>query len=139
MTAPGLHETRRDGVLWWTLDQPQRRNAVGPDALRWIAQRCATLNGEVVVLTSPLTASAAEAFLLAITEVTDATVVGGRSFGEFSDAIDWTLPDGTELTLSMETYTTLDGENYEAVGVPVDVPASLTSTVDVALETLAGS
>lgn len=51
MTAPGLHETRRDGVLWWTLDQPQRRNAVGPDALRWIAQRCATLNGEVVVLT----------------------------------------------------------------------------------------
>ena len=69
----------------------------------------------------------------------DAIVVGGPSFGEFSDAIDWTLPDGTELTLSMETYTTLDGENYEAVGVPVDVPASLTSTVDVALETLAGS
>ncbi len=96
-------------------------------------------HGEIVVLTSPMTASAAEAFLLAITEVTDAIVVGGPSFGEFSDAIDWTLPDGTELTLSMETYTTLDGENYEAVGVPVDVPASLTSTVDVALETLAGS
>ncbi len=50
MNAPGLREESRDGALWWTLDNPQRRNAVGPDALRWIAQRCETLRGESVVL-----------------------------------------------------------------------------------------
>lgn len=50
MSAPGLREEHRDGALWWTLDRPERRNAVGPDALRWITQRCATLRGETVVL-----------------------------------------------------------------------------------------
>lgn len=50
MSAPGLREESRDGALWWTLDKPERRNAVGPDALRWIVQRCATLRGETVVL-----------------------------------------------------------------------------------------
>lgn len=51
MNAPGLRETQRGGALWWTLDQPRRRNAVGPDALRWITARCAALEGETVVLT----------------------------------------------------------------------------------------
>lgn len=50
MSGLGLREESRDGALWWTLDKPERRNAVGPDALRWIARRCATLCGETVVL-----------------------------------------------------------------------------------------
>lgn len=50
MSAPGLREEGRDGALWWTLDKPERHNAVGPDALRWITQRCGTLRGETVVL-----------------------------------------------------------------------------------------
>ena len=50
MSATGLREESRDGALWWTLDKPERRNAVGPDALRWISRRCAQLRGEVVVL-----------------------------------------------------------------------------------------
>lgn len=50
MSAPGLREEHRDGALWWTLDQPERRNAVGPEALRWMTRRCATLGGETVVL-----------------------------------------------------------------------------------------
>lgn len=48
---PGLLEEHRDGVLWWILDNPRRRNAVHPDALRWIATRCPALEGETVVLT----------------------------------------------------------------------------------------
>jgi len=50
VSATGLREESRDGALWWTLDRPERRNAVGPDALRWISRRCATLRGETVVL-----------------------------------------------------------------------------------------
>ncbi len=49
--APGLSQTRRpDGAWTWTLDNPSRRNAITPAALSWIAQRCASLDGDVVVL-----------------------------------------------------------------------------------------
>lgn len=91
-------------------------------------------DGEVTVLTSPLTASAAEAFTLAMVEAVDATIVGNPSFGEFSDAIDWTLPDGTELTISMENYTDLDGTNHEAIGIPVDVTVPFDQSVDAAID-----
>ncbi|MGH1339922.1 MAG: enoyl-CoA hydratase/isomerase family protein [Nannocystales bacterium] len=50
MSPVGLHEESRDGALWWTLDKPERRNAIGPEALRWISRRSATLRGETVVL-----------------------------------------------------------------------------------------
>ena len=65
--------------------------------------------GDVVVLTSPITASPAEVFALAATEVAHATVIGNPLFGEFSDAIDWVLPNGIEFTMSMEIYTDLEG------------------------------
>lgn len=66
-------------------------------------------------------------------EVADAVVVGNSSFGEFSDAIDWTLPDGTELTLSMEVYTDLDGTNHEVAGLPVEVAAPFDQALNAAL------
>ncbi len=50
MSAPGLVETVEHGLVRWTLDHPARRNAVHPDALAWIAERCGALEGEVVVL-----------------------------------------------------------------------------------------
>lgn len=93
-----------------------------------------SFGGAVTVLTSPITASAAEVFTLAMVEVADATVVGNASFGEFSDAIDWTLPDGTELTISMENYTDLDGTNHEASGVPVDVEVPFDQSVIAAID-----
>jgi C-terminal processing protease CtpA/Prc len=70
-------------------------------------------------------------------EVADATVVGSPSFGEFSDAIDWVLPDGTEFTLSMENYTDLDGINHEATGIPVDAAAPFEQAVATAIDHLA--
>lgn len=93
-------------------------------------------DGDVAVLSSPITASAAEAFLLAMRQVADATIVGTPSFGEFSDAIDWVLPNGTAFTMSMEIYTDLDGTNYEAKGVPVNLAAPFDQTVDTAIDHL---
>lgn len=90
-------------------------------------------DGQVAILTSPITASAAETFVLVMRPVTDAAIVGNPSFGEFSDAIDWELPDGTEFTMSMEVYTDLDGNNFEAIGIPVDVAAPFDESVDAAL------
>lgn len=49
--APGLRaEVGDDGVHTWWLCNDKRRNAVSPGALQWIAQRCAELRGEIVVL-----------------------------------------------------------------------------------------
>ncbi len=73
-------------------------------------------------------------FALATAEVADATVVGNRSFGEFSDAIDWMLPIGTEFTTSMEVYTDPHGTEYEAAGVPVDLETRFDEGLDAAVE-----
>lgn len=102
-----------------------------------IEPEAAFFDGQVAVVTSPVTASAAEAFTLAMTEVADTTVVGNPSSGEFSDAIDWTLPAGTEFALSMENYTDLAGNNYEATGIPVDVLAPFDQAIAAAVEHLA--
>ncbi len=39
------------GTLWWTLEHERRRNAVHPQMLSEITERCAALDGDVVVLT----------------------------------------------------------------------------------------
>ena len=46
-----VHERRRDdGAREWAISNPRRRNAIDPDGLRWIAQTCPSLRGEVIVL-----------------------------------------------------------------------------------------
>ena len=101
-----------------------------------IEPEAAFFDGQIAVVTSPITASAAEAFTLAMVEVADAAVIGNPSFGEFSDAIDWVLPNGTEFTLSMENYTDLTGINHEATGIPVDIPAPFDQAIDTAIDHL---
>lgn len=38
------------GVLRWVLDNPARRNAIGPAMFEWITARCPELAGEVVIV-----------------------------------------------------------------------------------------
>jgi C-terminal processing protease CtpA/Prc len=96
----------------------------------------ASYGGDVTLLTSPMTASAGEVFLLAVLGSIDAMVVGEPSAGEFGESIDRVLPNGVELAMSMEIYTTLDGTGYEARGVPVDVSAHYDEAVDIALDAI---
>lgn len=50
----GIRETiAGDHRLEWILDRPACANALNPAMLDWITQRCATLDGEVVCLSSP--------------------------------------------------------------------------------------
>ncbi len=50
LVAPGLREHTGGGALHWQLCDEARRNPIGPAALAWIAERCTTLRGELVVL-----------------------------------------------------------------------------------------
>jgi C-terminal processing protease CtpA/Prc len=90
-------------------------------------------SGQVILLTSPMTASAAEVFLLSVTGSTNAIVLGEPSAGEFGEVFDRVLPNGVSFAMSMEVYTTLSGASYEAQGVPVDISAAYNKSIDTAI------
>jgi hypothetical protein len=79
----------------------------------------------IVVLTSSITVSAAEMFVLAMRTLPNVVVMGEPTAGAHSDALVRSLPNGWSFTLSNETYAAADGARYEKVGIPPDVPAEL--------------
>ena len=75
----------------------------------------------VYVLCSDYTASAAEIFVMAMRALPQVQVIGTETQGILSDAIGKKLPNGWELSLSIEVYEDHEGECWEALGVPPDV------------------
>ena len=74
--------------------------------------------GNLFVLTSELTASAAEIFVLSLLQHPRLTLIGEPTHGILSDTLERHLPNGWHLTLSNEIYRAYDGEVYEDVGIP---------------------
>ncbi|MGI9437781.1 MAG: S41 family peptidase [Geminicoccaceae bacterium] len=77
--------------------------------------------GEVAVLISSETASAAEIFTMAMRALPQVTLVGTPTEGILSDEFYRYLPNGWEFSLSNEIYLAHDGALFEAVGIPPDV------------------
>lgn len=77
-----------------------------------------TFGGNLFVLTSELTASAAEIFVLALLQHPRLTLIGEPTQGILSDTLERHLPNGWHLTLSNEVYEAYDGQLYEDVGIP---------------------
>lgn len=100
----------------------------------------ATFNGRVAVLTSELTASAAENFLLAARAIPRVIQVGETTAGAHSDVLERHLPNGWSFTLSNEVYRAADGSVFEgsgmkpAIEVPVLRTADRTAGSDTGLE-----
>lgn len=76
----------------------------------------------VVVLVSALTVSAGEVFALTMRSLPNVTVLGERTQGILSDNLFHQLPNGWEVSLSNEVYSSNDGECFEFVGVPPEQP-----------------
>ncbi len=76
--------------------------------------------GNVALLTSGGTFSAAETMALAMRERDHVTIVGERTSGHFSDLSGRRLPNGWGYTMSAERYHTADGVVVEAIGVTPD-------------------
>lgn len=74
--------------------------------------------GSLYVLTSELTASAAEIFVLSLLQRPGLTLVGEPTHGILSDTLERHLPNGWHLTLSNEVYEAFDGQVYEDTGIP---------------------
>lgn len=74
--------------------------------------------GNIYLLTSELTASAAEIFVLSLLQHPRLTLVGEPTQGILSDTLERHLPNGWFFTLSNELYHSYDGAIYEDVGIP---------------------
>lgn len=77
--------------------------------------------GRIFLLTSGLTTSAAEIFVLSLLKHPRLVRIGEPTHGELSDVMERHLPNGWSLTLSNELYRASDGELYEDRGVPPHV------------------
>lgn len=74
--------------------------------------------GQVYLLTSHHTASAAEIFMMASKEVLPQAIrIGSPTEGITSDILGKFMPNGWYYGLSNEVYTSPNGQNYEGVGV----------------------
>jgi carboxyl-terminal processing protease len=87
-------------------------------------------NKPVVLLTSQMTASAAEVLVLSMKTLPFVSIVGEPTNGIFSDAFTRTLPNGWSFSLSNEIYQAKDGNIYEGVGISPDIQVSFASKED---------
>ncbi|NLW89880.1 MAG: S41 family peptidase [Clostridiaceae bacterium] len=80
-------------------------------------------DGDVYVLTSGYTISAAETFIRAMLANPNGrvTVVGEKTAGFYSDALERSLPGGYTYSLSNERYLSHTGEILEGKGIEPDV------------------
>ncbi len=75
----------------------------------------------VVLLTNDQTFSAADVLALMMSSLPNATLIGEPSNGSYSDLYSRKLPNGWKVTLSNQRYYSVDMENYEGKGTPVDI------------------
>ena len=93
-------------------------------------------NGNVYLLTSHFTASAAEILVLASLSNTNFKRIGATTEGIFSSTLDKKLPNGWKYELSNEVYQDLNGENYENVGILADYQLEYSINKDTFLDQL---
>jgi len=76
--------------------------------------------GQVVLLTSTTTASAAEVFALILRSFSNVTIVGEPTEGKFSNELESRVTSDIAFGLSNEFYYSPAGEWFERAGIPVD-------------------
>lgn len=79
----------------------------------------------VVVLTSEITASAAEEFVLLMRALPHVTHAGERTRGILSDLLPKPLPGGLTVTLSHQTVRDAEGRLFEGTGIPPEEALAL--------------
>jgi len=81
---------------------------------------------KVVLLTNDKSVSAADVLALMMAQLSNVTIIGEPSNGSYSDLYEKKLHNGWKVTLSNQRYFSADEENYEGLGVPVDILAENT-------------
>lgn len=81
---------------------------------------------KVILLTNDRSVSAADVLAMMMEQLPNATIIGERSNGSYSDLMNAKLPNGWKVTLSNQRYLTVDKKNYEGLGTPVDIESKNT-------------
>jgi C-terminal processing protease CtpA/Prc len=127
-------------------DDPNDPNRYGrPQPVNVVPAAGPRFTGSVQLLTSDMTVSAGETFVLAMMSRDPAPArVGATTQGVFSDTLDRTLPNGWTFNLGNEQYLGPDGRSFEGAGIPptletpVFTPAELAGNEDAALDAALG-
>lgn len=77
-------------------------------------------DGDVYILTSFMTASAAEIFVLGGKVLPNTKIMGSSTEGIFSDILKKKLPNGWSFGLSNLVYESIEGVSYENIGIAPD-------------------
>ena len=89
--------------------------------------RAAPAAEPLVVLVNRDSASAAEITTAALRDYHRATVVGEKTFGKGSVQVDFPLPDGADLHLTVERWYGPNGESIEGRGIAPDRAVTLSN------------
>jgi hypothetical protein len=89
--------------------------------------------GEVIILTDNLTASACEPMIYFLQAIHRATVVGATTSGAMLCGTDIDLGDGWILRIPVADYYALDGTRLEGTGVIPDVPCDANKAHEIAM------
>ncbi len=73
--------------------------------------------GDIILLTSPASISAADLFALCMKDLPYVTIVGENTAGALSNVLSHTLPNGAEIGVSNEVYEDPRGVVFEVVGI----------------------
>ncbi|MEJ6396166.1 S41 family peptidase [Gymnodinialimonas sp. 2305UL16-5] len=98
------------------------RVSIEPDATRF--------EGDIYLLTSQVTVSAAEVMTLTLRQAEHVYHYGEPTRGAFSDALSRSLPNGWQLSMSNEVYLDASGQHWEAVGVSPEIEMTVFSDLD---------
>ncbi|MEM9372718.1 MAG: S41 family peptidase [Planctomycetota bacterium] len=82
-----------------------------------------TYDRPVFVLTSEVTASAAEAFVLAMRSIPHVTHTGERTRGDISSLLPKPFPNGFLVTIAYQRVLDAEGRWFEGVGIPPEFAA----------------
>lgn len=96
-----------------------------PDRVVELAPTRITAQKPILLLTSEVTASAAEAFVLMMRALPHVEHVGMTTRGSISSLLPKPLPRGFQVTLSYQQVLDADGNLYEAKGIPPTRPLPL--------------
>ena len=89
-----------------------------PDVTLAVTPRTSGEHRPIMLLTSEVTASAAESFVLMMREFPHVTQVGGRTRGGLSALLPKPFPNGFRATLAYQSVMSVGRELYEGRGIP---------------------
>lgn len=114
--ASHFYDQRRLAFSKGPGSEPEIKHSIYVD--RPSDQQAVIYNKPIYLVTSDITVSAAEIFVLCMKDLPDVTTIGTTTRGALSDILSKTLPNGWNFGLSNEIYRDSKGVCYEAVGIP---------------------